>query len=387
MFSFVAEEAQLHEAARKIAGLDDFGGDDYLEGLRALSGALDEEARLNDIGVMANQGTIVETLVGRLYSERGFKAFPESADYAVKAPLVIIGQPRTASTALHHLIARDPGLQSLELWLASRPQVRPPREAWPQMPEFVACDRQTRAMYERSPDMLSIHEIAADLPDECWHLLKQHFAHSGYEALCHVPSYSRWWADYDMRPAYRRHLRNIQLIGHTEPERRWFLKDATHLFHFDAFDETYPDARVVQTHRDPVKWLPSVCSLCWSGRASLNEGEDKVAFGRDTLNLWDRAVHRMMEARARQDASRFHDVHFLDAVLDPVAAIQEIYERFSLPYTDDADRAIRAFRADNPPGKHGSHSYTLDEFGLNAGEIRERFVDYIEAYGIRSETG
>ncbi len=386
MFSFVAAEAQLHETAQKIAGLDDFGDDDYLEGLRVLLGSLDEESRLNEIGVVANRGTIVETLVGRLYSERGFAEAPESEEFAVEAPLVIIGQPRTASTALHHLISRDPGLQSLELWLASRPQVRPPRETWPDLPDFVTCDQQTRAMYARSPDMQSIHEIAADLPDECWHLLKQHFTHSGYEALSHVPSYSRWWADCDMRPAYRRHLRNIQLIGHEEPERRWFLKDATHLFHFDAFAETYPDAMVVQTHRDPVKWLPSVCSLCWSGRESLNVGEDKRAFGQDVLNLWDRAAHRMMAARARYDPSRFHDVHFLDVIPDPVAAIQRIYERFSLPYTDATDRAIRAFRADNPPGKRGSHAYTLEEFGLEAGLIRERFRDYIEEYGVESET-
>jgi hypothetical protein len=143
---------------------------------------------------------------------------------------------------------------------------------------------------------------------------------------------------------------------------------------------------VVQTHRDPVKWLPSVCSLCWTGRGALNEEEDKVAFGRALLDLWDRAAHEMMRARARQGASRFYDVHFLDVVFDPVAAIERIYDHFEIPYSDAADRAIRAFREANPPGKHGSHSYTLEEFGLDAGEIRERFADYIDAYGIRSET-
>ena len=258
--SFAADEEAFHEAARRATGLEDFGDAEYLEGLRVLLDSLDGEARLNPQGQLATRGMIVEALAARLRSEDGWAAHPEHADFPIGAPLVIIGLPRTGTTALHQLLSQDSGFQGLELWLATAPKPRPPRATWPDDDDFQACDVRMRRIYERSPAMRAIHFMAADLVDECWHLLAQSFAHSGWQANADVPSYARWWAGHDMGPAYERHRRNLQLIGHSDPDRRWLLKDATHLFDLEAFLRVYPDARIVHTHRDPVKLIPSVCS-------------------------------------------------------------------------------------------------------------------------------
>ena len=61
--------------------------------------------------------------------------------------------------------------------------------------------------------------------------------------------------------------------------------------------------------------------------------------------------------------------------------IHRWYAHFDLPYTDEEDAAIRRFRAENPKGKHGQHHYTLDEYGLDEDEVRERFRRYTDAYG------
>jgi hypothetical protein len=230
--------------------------------------------------------------------------------------------------------------------------------------------------------MKAIHEMAADKVDECWHLLAQSFSHSGFMAQTDVPSYARWFGSHDKRPEYARHRRNLQLIGYEAPERRWLLKDSTHLFSLDALLDTYPDACVVQTHRDPSKSIPSVCSLCWAAREPLNLAPDRAAFAASTLALWEGALHRALEVRRESDPKQFFDLPFEQFRSDPLDSVARIYEHFGIEPLDEAFACMRAHQERNPPGRHGAHSYSLDEWRLDAGEIRERFARYIEAFDL-----
>ena len=384
--SFCESEERFHEAARQATGLDDFGDTEYLEGLRALLGALDDESQLSALGVAVIEGMIVGALKGRLHSEKGWAVHDGYREVSVERPLVITGLARTGTSALHHLLARDPGLQGLELWLAHAPKPRPPRLEWTSDADFQECDARMRAIYERSPDMAAIHYSAADQVDECWYLFSQSFGHSGWEANCDVPSYSNWWAQHDMKAAYRRHRRNLQMIGMRDPQRRWLLKDSTYLFDLHTFLAVYPDAMVIHTHRDPARVIPSTCSLCWSARGPLNENPDPKAFGRSTLDLWERAVVTAMEARRGRSPKQFYDLSFDDFQRDPLGSIADIYGYFGLSLSEEAEHAMASFRSDNPRGKHGDHRYTSEDWGLDADAIRERFQPYIDRFGILPET-
>lgn len=383
--AFRESEARLHEAARSATGLDDFGDSGYLEGLRALLGSLDDDSQLSPVGVPAIEGMILGALQGRLRSEQGWAAHPEHQDVAIERPLVITGLARTGTSALHHLLAQDPALQGLELWLAHTPKPRPPRSAWAEDADFRECDERMRAIHERSPDMQAIHQSAADQVDECWYLLAQSFAHSGWEANANLPSYSKWWAQHDMEAAYHRHRRNLQLIGLREPQRRWLLKDSTHLFDLHSFLSVYPDAMVVHTHRDPARVIPSTCSLCWAARGPLNENPDPKAFGQSTLDLWERAIVSTMETRRSRPPEQFYDLQFHDFQQDPLGAIADIYDHFGLPLSGEAERAMVGFREDNPRGKYGGHRYEVADWGLDADSIRARLRPYIDRFDIPRE--
>ena len=385
MFCFSESIEALHQRAREDRELDDFGADDYREALERLCRSLDEDAKLTPIGEMALQQMIVDALSARLMCEAGWQRFPEAREARVERPLVIVGLPRTGTTALHHLIGQDPGFQALEHWLLRTPKPRPPRDDWAADPDFQAAAARVDMMFARSPEMRAIHEIEAHLPDECWNLFAQNFLHSSYEANADVAGYASWWASVDLTPVDRRHLRYVQLIGHREPERRWVFKDATHLFDARALFEVYPDALVVQTHRDPVRLIPSVCSLCWSAREALNTGTDAHVFGRSTLALWERSIFSMMEARATQSPDRFYDLHFDRFIADPLAAIRDVYSTFDIPWTEAAETAMKRFRHAHPRGQHGAHRYHLEQWGLDADEIAERFRPYTEAYGVAPE--
>ena len=382
MSSFRDSEEAFHEAARAATGLRDFGDARYREGLGVLLGALDDEAQLGEVGDLVLRAMIVQALQARLRMEASWAAAPAAADAPVDKAIFIVGLPRTGTTALQHRMLQNSALQGLELFLSGAPKPRPPREAWADDADFVASDRQTRSLYERSPEMKAIHFMAADLPDECWRLFSQDFAHSSWEAQCRIPSYSRWWAAHDMRPVYERHRRSLQLIGHREPDRRWLLKDATHLFALDALLDVYPDATIVQTHRDPVALIGSVCSLCWTTRQPLNEIDDPAAFGKATLALWERALFATMESRRAHPKARFIDIEFERFVDDPLAVVGNLHEALDVPYGADARARVERFHRDNPAGKHGRHAYDLAAWSLREEEIRERFRPYAETFDL-----
>jgi hypothetical protein len=374
----------LHDAARAATGLGDFGRDDYRTALHALCRSCDEDAELTPYGRLAIKVSIQASLIGRLRSEAGWKRHPEVLARELESPWVIVGLPRTGTTAFQRLLWQDPQVQGLELWLAQAPQPRPPRETWAQLPDFIRSDGEQRARHAASPELRAMHEIDAALPDECWNLFQQCFACTSYECLMPVSGYSKWWAACDMRPAYRRHRAQLQLIGANEPEKRWLLKDATHLFGPEALFDAFPDARVIWLHRDPAALLPSVCSLNRGYSQGWSRAFDPIRHGREQTELWLRGLARMQAARRGREA-QFADVHFAELQADPIPVVRRLYEHFGVELTPEAESRMRAWRAAHPPGEHGAHRYSAAEFGLDPIALRERFSAYVSATGVRFE--
>lgn len=379
-----AEEAML-EAARDATGLDDFGAGAWREHLRVLLRAYDEESRLTEAGRTMVQGEIGGALAARLACEAAWQADPSILRREIRRPLFILGLPRSGTTALHWLLAQDPANQVLEYWLAAAPRPRPPRETWEAEPAYQAAVGVLQWIYETDPDLRAIHWMEADGPEECRHLFVQSFLDHTFDSNATIPSYTRWFEAQDMRPAYARHRDVLKLVGSTSPERRWVLKYPAHLRELDVLLETYPDACIVQTHRDPARVLPSICSLV-TGWRSLYEGDaDAEAIGAWQLELYAGMIEKAMAVRARSDPAQFFDLAFGELVADPVGAIARAYEHFGLAWTAEAERRMRAWHAANPQHKHGGHAYTAERFGLSEDAIGERFAPYRERFGIARE--
>ena len=384
---FAACEEALHEAACAATGLDDFGSDAYRDGLRALLHAWDEEADLAPEGRAAAWELVQTALVARLRSQAGWKRRPECLAAEIRAPLFIAGLPRTGSTALQRLLAKDPALQGLELWLMVAPQPRPPRPEWPRHPEFAALDASLRAEFGDRKGLRAIHEMDAREVDECWRLLHQSFASTTFDCVSRVPSYTRWFLDADLCPAYRRHRDQLRLLGARDPGRRWLCKDASHLFAVDAILALHPDAYIVQTHRDPARAIPSVCSLNRVFRLPAARGFDAVEHGAAQLEFWAQGALRSLAARRNADARRFFDVDFRDVEADAFGVVRRLYRHFGLPLSAEAERAMRRHCAENPRGKHGAHAYSAAEFGLDPDRVRERFAAYLAAFPVADPRG
>lgn len=381
-WKFVDLEDRLHEEAAEKAWCDDFGDPSYRQALRYLLRAYDEEARFTADGRNAARYDLVDTLVKRLRSEKLCREHAADLEYEIRRPIVILGLVRTGSTALHYLMGQDPGLQALPFWLAENPQPRPPRGEWEAHPNFRRTVRQLNAIYADDPSRKSMHFMGADLPEECRHLLAQSFTDDRYIVSNTIPSYARWYENNEHPQSYARHARLTRLIGSREPQRRWLLKYPVHLRQLRCLLRTYPDACVVQTHRDPWTVLRSYTSMVASYR-SFFEGEvDRAAIAREQMASWAGAAERAIAVREDFPGARFYDLHFRDFMADPIAAVKKIYAAFDQEWSAEGAAALRAWQQANPQGAHGEHQYRDEPIGIRREEVYDRFAAYMRHYGI-----
>jgi Sulfotransferase family len=366
--------ADLHESATRITGLSEFGVDDYTDGLAVLLDSYARDAGLTALGRKAARVGLRGALGARLVAEAGWTAHPEHAAVPIERPIFVTGLPRSGTTALHRLLTADPAHQGLELWLAEVPQPRPPRDTWAANPVFQGIQAGYARHHVEHPEFMGVHYIAADTVEECWQLLRQTMRSVAFECLAHLPTYSAWLAGQDWTGPYRRHRRTLALIGLHDSGRRWVLKNPSHLFALDALLAVYPDALIVQTHREPSAVIGSMCSLAAQATEGWSTAFRNEVIGADQLELWARGLGEFAAARARHDPALFFDVDYADFTADPVGTVESVYARFGLPYSGAAADAIRALHGAAAAGPtRPAHRYALPDFGLTAGQVNERF--------------
>ncbi len=370
-----------------MTGSDDFGDTSYLEGLRVLLDGYQNEARFNAHGAAMARQMSLEILVKRLRSEKQWREAPEILERRIERPIVICGLIRTGSTALHHLMGQDPDLQVLQYWLGAQPQPRPAREEWASHPDFQRAGAEIQLMYDADPSLKAVHMMAPEAPEECRQLLVQQFTDDGFEVNNHLPSYSAWYEQVDMRPSYQRHRDLLKLIGAGDASRPWLLKYPVHLRFLDQFLDVYPDACIVQTHRDPLAVFPSYLSLITGFRSLVERDIDPVEIARRQLELWTRGAEHGIEVRRQRDPGQFYDLHFADFMNDPIRAVQDIYAHFGRELSEAGEAQLRAWRRDHPQHKHGKHEYKRDaeSAGVSQAEILERFGPYMDHFGMKPE--
>ena len=366
---------ELHAEARQVTGYDDFGSDEYLEGLRVLLDSFENEADLTPHGKVIARKMIVGALAGRAISEAGFARHPEHVDVPIERPIFMCGLTRTGTTALHRLLSADPMHQGVEMWLAEAPQPRPARETWSRNEDFLRCDALYRARQQNEADLMKVHFMGAEEVEECWRLLQQTLLSTSFETVAYVPSYTDWLAEQDWTATYARHRKNLQLIGMNDRDRRWVLKSPSHVFAIDEIMKVYPDALIVRTFRDPRTSMASTFSLSEQGGHDMSRAFDREVIGRTQLDLWARGNADFHEARARYNPEQFIDIDYRDFVADSIGTVEKVYAQFGLEFSDEARRAVTAaHEASLADHRRPSHTYALEDFGVSAAEVDAKFT-------------
>lgn len=374
----------LVRRARASARLDDFGAGEFRHALGVLCASLEAEARLTWKGRMVARQDVLRLLRNRLNLTADRERFPAIADEQIVRPVFVVGLPRTGTTILHNLLALDPANRAPMSWEVMSPSPPPEGAARTTDRRVRRAARQLRWLDRLAPEFKAIHPLGATLPQECIAITAHSFLSDQFPIMHFVPAYQSWLARQDLGPAYEFHKRFLQQLQWRHARDRWVLKAPAHLFSLEALFATYPDATVIQTHRDPLEVVASLASLVAALHGAFSKGVNPRAVGPELTARWAGAMNDAIAARARLEAQnkRFLDVPYKAFVADPIAMVRRIYAELEIPFTDEAEGRMRRFLADNPKDQHGRHKYSLEQFGLDRAEESRRFAPYCERFGL-----
>jgi len=373
---------ELIAEVTKATGLDDFGGDDFRDGLAALCASLDREAQLNEIGEMAVRGNIGGCLANRLRIVDYRNTHPDVADERIDEPLVVIGMFRAGTTLLSRLLDQDRGNRALLSWEAADSVPPPTPENFRAGPRVEAVRAGQEMLGQLNPAALAAHHEQADEATECVSILAQDFKSLQWEAIANVPSYSEWLLGGSQLSAYEHHRRVLQVLQHGGVRGRWTLKSPHHAVALEELTTVYPDAKLVLLHRDPLMLVGSVCSLINTLSSTFTDADHRAYIASHWPAVLQASIDRVNAFRDAHPGHPIIDVQYADLVRDPVGTVDAIYRRTGNALTPEAADAVARYVAANPKGKFGSHDYRLAEFGLDADLVAKRFADYVERYDV-----
>jgi hypothetical protein len=347
------------------------------------------EASLNELGTAIVEGEIVAYLANRLGVVEWRRRHPAVAAGAITGPIVIVGQPRTGTTILYDLLAQDPANRAPLSWEVDKPCPPPLTATYETDPRIDEVQAVIDMADTIIPGFTAFHPIGARLAQECVRITASDFRSMIFSTQYRLPTYNRWVLhEADLAPAYRWHRCFLQHLQSGHAAERWLLKSPAHLWHLGALLGEYPDAVVIQTHRDPLTVIASVSALAVHLRrmASDEASLPEVAAGYvdDIFTGLDRGM------TARDDgtlpADQVIDVQFADFIADPLEAIGRIYDQLGLPLTSEAEASMRAFLVAHPgDGGGGGSRYSFAATGLDAEALRERAAAYQSRFAVPSE--
>jgi hypothetical protein len=375
---------ELIATAQRATGLHDFGPPTWEEPFRRLVASLGHDAQLHVLGRLMSRHDVLRHLCTRLLVIDARHRNPAIADEAIVAPIFITGPARSGTSILHELLAQDPQLRAPFAWEMAYPIAPPPGQADERL---LWAESEFDLWGDVSPEFNAVHELAARLPEECLWLMAPEFDPTFWTTCTDIGPFLAWRAQTDPRPIYDFHKKMLQLLQHGTVARPWVLKSPGHLGRLQTVFAVYPDARVIHTHRDPARVLPSTVSTLAAGRRVRSDAVDANAIAGTVGFGLRRLLDSAMSVRASGTIpdGRIADLHYLDLLRDPQAAIRGAYQAIDLPFDAGMAERVRAYLAARPQDKHGVHRYRAADYGLDTTQIHRDFAAYLAHYGIETE--
>lgn len=352
--------------------------DSWIEGLQILLHDHARLRRLTERGRAIVKNRYVEALASRMEVDQFIRANPAVLQTPIQRPVFILGMPRTGTTMLSYMLDADPATRSLLRWEAYN--VAPPAEhgALKSDPRCLAEVAKDEMMLKSAPKVAAAHFEPGDGPTECVHLLAQDFRSLMLAVTTTVPTYHDWLLFTDMASAFEHRKRVLQILQTTNPGR-WVLKMPSDSLFVRQIFKTFPDARIIWTHRDPYAALGSSLGMRGGSRPmfEIDEGREYMR-ERFPLQL---ALHLSRPLEMSQERpDDFYHLYYDDLVAEPLAQVRKIYTWLGEVWTQTAEDGMLGWLADNPQNKRGKHNYSLAEWGFSAQDLEPYFSDYLRIH-------
>jgi hypothetical protein len=348
-----------------------------VEGLTVLEESLVDNPALDPSGRASARADVVSTIMNWLSHHRALQSYPAFRTIAVEKPLVILAPNRTGSTLLHNLLALDPRIRTPRLWELWYPSPPPRAETYASDPRIAVASRRLEKMKRSVPQLFAAHPMAATSPEDCGWIM----CHEPSLALRHCsPDYWDWLTGLGhdaLAVLYGQYAAMVQLLQVGHAAQVWVSKSEAQLHFLPLVLEQYPDVRIVRMHRNPCNIVGSKCalfSLLVPGRTAHGDS----MLGALALRMFTHGTSQMLACDEAMALDRIVDVVHEDLIRDPRATVCRIYDQLALDYPPSLDAAIARYLREDAPALRSPIKYTLERFGLSAGQVRRACAPYLE---------
>jgi hypothetical protein len=377
--------------ARSETGLDDFGEDDgFRERLEVVCRGIRDDVPLSPMGVLGSFGQLSAFLRNRLLVEDLVRRNPRILDIEVTAPIVIAGLPRSGTTHLHNLLGADPELRALPWWEALEPVLPDAQRPAPGEPD-PRMARAAEGIAVRNhvlPHFDAMHEMTVDHVHEEIHLLAIDLSTMFFENLGTgmLPTWRDYYLAHDQRPHYRYLRRLLQVLQFARGGRRWVLKSPQHLEQLTTVFDVFPDATLVITHRDPVSTVASFATMITYSSRMAAAAVDPPLMGHYWADRIETLLRGCVAQRDQVPEAQVVDVLFHEYMGAEMEIVRQVYATAGQPLGEASLAAMDRYQEQHPRGRFGRVRYDLGVFGLDAGELRERFGFYTDRFPVALES-
>jgi Sulfotransferase family len=374
----------LLATARANTGLDDFGGDEWVEPFNRLVSELDTDSGLNLMGRLLARQDLVLMLEARLRVEEAYTKHPEIEDEKIEAPWIIVGQGRTGTSALQNLLTAHPDNGTVMHWEAYFP-------CGDEKTSVARTDQILAKWNAVTPEIAAMREFDASIPTESIHIHTLTFNSPAWfgSALGQAPRYVEWvTTQRDPTECYRYEKRVLKVLQWQRPRKRWIMKSPATISHMPHVLDVYPDAGFIWTHRDPVRALASVVSIIgtlhWIRSDEPFRGGGLSMFTNADLAaaMISQPIDWLESGAVAKD--RLCNVRYRDFMADPLAVVAQVYDFFGAPLSDTGRAELERYLVERPRSARPSHEYdtgTADEIALE----RSAFKAYQDYFDVESE--
>lgn len=203
-----------------------------------------------------------------------------------------------------------------------------------------------------------------------------------YVGCMTLPSYNRYLATTDNTPAFEYHKRVLQVLQSRMPGKRWMLKSPNHIDHLEPLLKVYPDAKIIHTHRDPTRAVPSTLSIM-ATTTWMRSDVQNPHISKFLHKAMSQSLSRIIERRASGElpSEQFVDLHYSKLMANPAEALEAVYGQLDISFGEQQAKNIGQYLTDKPRQKHGVHSYSMEDFSLDEAKIRTSFENYMQLRG------
>ncbi len=369
----------LGRAAASLGAMPtgDLGDPDWQDRFEALVAAVDASP-MHVVGRLMTRQELLRSLRSRLLLTATIDASPEITAQPVSAPVVIAGPARSGTSILFELLALHPDLRAPTAAEGLHPVPLPDYGADPGV--LGECEQEFWA--DVQPEFQAMHELRSDLPVECITLTQGSFCGFHWSMLAPLEG---WFPDPVVNYDYERHF--LQVLQRGSGPTQWVLKTPAHIMLLPTLFETFGDAWVLQTHRDPARTMPSTVSMTTMIQWLRTDDVDVDLISQLIFDIFTAALNDSVELRrsGAVPAERFVDIHYTRLIEDPAATLGAACEQMGLQFPDAYAAAVGDYLAAKPKGKFGVHRYQPEDWGYTADGLRTAMAPYLDHFGVATE--